>query len=154
MKVEWPSVASVVPQKPPMVLLDEIVDHDDVWTRCRVRIRPGIPCAESDGSVPIAVTLEYMAQCAAVRSGLRRRARGNGPPREGFLIGTRRLVFHWPRLANGEVLDVRVRELWDDGELSSFQCEVAREGSGELAAECILNAFIPADPVHVDPSSA
>ncbi|MCC7013987.1 MAG: 3-hydroxylacyl-ACP dehydratase [Planctomycetes bacterium] len=149
MNSAWPAIAELVPQKPPMVLLDEVVAHADERTSCRVRVRPGIPFADVAGHVPVTVALEYMAQCAAVRSGLRRRAQGNGPVKVGFLIGTRALRFHRRRFDSGSVLAVSVRDVWDDGELASFACEVRDERDGALAAECVLNALIPKNPYDV-----
>jgi predicted hotdog family 3-hydroxylacyl-ACP dehydratase len=145
MSAFWPPIDSLVPHKPPMVLLDEVVSHDASGTVCRVRVGPGRPFADESGDLPIAVTLEYMAQCAAVRTGLRRWSEGKGAVRVGYLIGTRLLRFSRERLASGDELDVRAKEVWDDGELASFACGVHAAGSGELVAECVLNAVIPAD---------
>lgn len=143
-RAEWPAIAEVVPQKPPMILLDEIVAHDAQATACAVRIQPTSAFADEDGSVPIAVALEYMAQCAAVRSGLQQRARG-APVGIGFLLGSRKIRFHAPRLLAGQVLEIRVRDIWSDGELASFACEVGDAESGRLLAECALNALRPQD---------
>lgn len=138
----WPPIAEVVPQKPPMVLLDEIVAHDEQATACVVRIQPTSPFADEEGAVPIAVALEYMAQCAAARSGLQLRARGE-PVGIGLLLGSRKIRFHAPRLIAGQLLEVRVRDIWSDGELASFACEVGDAQSGQLLAECALNALRP-----------
>ena len=83
--VVW-TLDDVLPQKPPMVLLDAIVAHDADSTTCSVRIDSASFFASTDGSVPSWVALEFMAQCAAAHSGICERDKGN-PIRLGFLLG-------------------------------------------------------------------
>lgn len=141
--VAW-SLLDVLPQKPPMVLLDSIVDHGDKHTTCSVRIGPGAAFAGSDGSVQAHVALEYMAQCAAAHSGIKERDRGN-PIRLGFLLGSRKATFHVFAFAPGQELLVNAQVVWDDGELASFECRVQDRASGLLLAECELSAYSPHD---------
>lgn len=143
----WPAVASVLPQKPPMVLLDEIVAHDATSTTCRVRIRRGAPFADERGDVPSYVALEYMAQTAAAHSGLASRAQGT-PIRLGFLLGSRRIELHVERFLAGQELDIVARQVWSDGELGSFACTVRDVAGSATLAECVLNALSPRDPDH------
>src|SRR5689334_9290282 len=140
--VRW-TLLDVLPQKPPMVLLDSIVSHTTEETVCSVRIGPASPFAEADGSIPSWISLEYMAQCAAAHSGLVERGKGK-PIRLGFLLGSRKVTFHVSRFAAGAQLRVHARVVWDDGELASFACSV-RDERGHDLADCELSAYSPHD---------
>jgi len=131
----------VLPQKPPMVLLDSIVSHTSDETVCSVRIDPSSGFASADGSIPSWIALEYMAQCAAAHSGLQEREKGK-PIRLGFLLGSRKLNFHVPSFAPGAILRINARSAWNDGELASFACSV-RDESGTVLADCELSAYSP-----------
>lgn len=139
--VTW-TLSDVLPQKPPMVLLDGIVAHQADSTTCAVRIDPASFFATADGSIPNWVALEFMAQAAAAHSGICERDKGNGI-RLGFLLGSRRITFHVPRFGAGQQLLVSARVAWDDGELASFECQVRERESGNLLAECELSAYSP-----------
>lgn len=135
-------VEDVLPQKPPMVLLDSILSHTVGATSCTVRIGPSAPFADADGAVPSWVALEYMAQCAAAHSGLCEREKGL-PIRIGFLLGSRRIVFHAALFSSGQELEVSAHETWNDDELASFECAVRDRCGGALLAECQLVAYSP-----------
>jgi len=137
------TLLDVLPQKPPMVLLDSIVSHTSEETVCSVRIDPASKFASADGSIPSWIALEYMAQCAAAHSGLEEREKGN-PIRLGFLLGSRRLNFHVASFAAEANLQVSVRPAWNDGELASFSCSV-RDEHGAVLADCELSAYSPHD---------
>lgn len=138
------TLLDVLPQQPPMVLLDEIVAHDGDSTSCAVRIGPASPFASEEGSVPCWIALEYMAQCAAAHSGIKERDQGH-PIRLGFLLGSRRVAFHVQSFGPGAALLVTARVAWDDGELASFECAVKDRATGALLAECELSAYSPHD---------
>ncbi len=139
--VVW-TLDDVLPQKPPMVLLDAIVAHHADSTTCSVRIDSASFFASADGSIPSWVALEFMAQCAAAHSGICERDKGN-PIRLGFLLGSRRLALHVPSFLAGQELLVSARVAWDDGELASFECHVRDRESGALLADCELSAYSP-----------
>lgn len=128
-----------------MVLLDEIVAHDADSTTCRVRVGFGVPFADDCGDVPAYVALEYMAQTAAAHSGLVSCARGE-PIRVGYLLGSRRVDLHVDHFRAGQQLSVVAVQVWSDGVLGSFACEVRDAGNGAALAQCVLNAMSPADP--------
>ncbi len=135
------TLLDVLPQKPPMVLLDAIVSHTDDETVCSVRIDPASPFASTDGSIPSWLALEYMAQCAAAHSGVCDREKGNAI-RLGFLLGSRRVTFHVPHFDAGVQLSVSAKSTWNDGELASFACSVS-DDRGATLAECELSAYSP-----------
>ena len=135
------TLLDVLPQRPPMVLLDKIISHDGDETTCAVRIDPASPFASADGSIPSWVAMEFMAQCAAAHSGLLDRNKGK-PIRLGFLLGSRKLDLHVQRFEVGQELRVKAKSTWTDGELASFDCSVC-DANGALLAECELSAYSP-----------
>ena len=139
---EMPRIEELIPHKPPMILLDDVLSHADDATVCRVRIGPTSPFVRSDGAVPSWVALEYMAQCTAAHAGLRARD-GGRPVRPGFLLGSRKVVLHEARFRAGQELAVSAREAWTDGELASFECSVSDRASGAMLVECALVAYSP-----------
>lgn len=122
-----PPVASLVPHRPPMVLLDEVRAWDGATARCRLTVRPDAPFAV-EGRVPAAVALEYMAQCAAVHGGLGARDRGE-PARGGYLLGARSLSLAVDHFDAGDVLDVEARREDGDGTLEHYEAAVHRAGA-------------------------
>jgi len=139
---KW-SLLDVLPQRPPMVLLDSIVSHAADETICAVHIDASSPFASADGSIPSWIALEYIAQCAAAHSGICEREKGN-PIRLGFLLGSRKFALHVSRFEAGAELLVSAKSVWDDGELASFSCCV-RDMNGVLLAEGELSAYSPHD---------
>ncbi|MBR1920843.1 MAG: 3-hydroxylacyl-ACP dehydratase [Kiritimatiellae bacterium] len=128
----------LVPHRAPMLLVDEIVsfDEENLAVRAAATIRP-----EWSGNW---AAIELMAQTAAALAGLHdRRAGYSGPPRAGFLLGTRRLELSLAAFEVGRRYDVTARNLFMDDEAASFDCAVL---DGEkTVAHAILNAYRPAD---------
>src|SRR5579871_4801612 len=79
-----PRIEQVVPHRPPMLLLDEVVAWDDAHTECRVFLRDDSPFVAS-GRVASTLAIEYMAQCIAVFVGMEAYLRGEAIPL-GFLV--------------------------------------------------------------------
>ena len=137
-----PRVAELIPHKPPMILLDDVLSHAADATVCRVRIGPTSPFVRGDGTVPSWVALEYLAQCTAAHAGLRERD-GGRPIRVGFLLGSRKVLLHVARFHPGQELAVSARETWTDGELANFECSVSDGASGAVLVECAIVAYSP-----------
>ena len=100
---EYPDVREVLPHAGRMALLSRVLAHDAEETVCSVEVQPGTLFSAEDGSVPVWVGIEYMAQCVAAHAGLEGHARGT-PPRVGFLIGSRRIETRTPRFEPGRGL--------------------------------------------------
>ncbi len=88
-----------------------------------------------------------MAQTAAAHSGLRGRKQSE-PIRIGYLLGTRRLDLMVEYFLPGQTLVTQAQEVWSDGELGSFACQILDEASGAVLAACTLSAFSPHTPAH------
>jgi predicted hotdog family 3-hydroxylacyl-ACP dehydratase len=128
-----------------MVLLSRVLHHQQDRTVCAVEINEQALFRDPAGNVPAWVGIEYMAQCVAAHGGLTRRSTGEAP-RVGFLLGSRRVVFHVPRFRPGQTLEATVLHVWGrEGNLSSFDCTLKDAATGALLAEGRLNCLTP-DP--------
>lgn len=139
----FPPLHELVPHRPPMLLLDEVVGHDERRTTCRTAARAAPPCPGS-GPVPAWAALEYMAQCIAAHAGLCARSAGH-PPRVGLLIGASRVAFHRAAFRSGQALTVVAEHVWGETALGSFACRVDDADTARPLAEGTLKVFAPAD---------
>lgn len=133
-----PALASLVPHRPPMLLLDALVASDDVSATCAVVVREGAMFVRG-GRVGATVFIEYMAQCAAAFMGLRATSRAE-PVRVGYLLGAREVTLHVDGAAVGDALTVRAELTFDDGAMAAFAGEV-RDASGALLAAAELQVW-------------
>ncbi|MDX2505518.1 MAG: hotdog family protein [Gammaproteobacteria bacterium] len=141
MKSEY-SVAELVPHSGKMSLLDNIVEYRDGWLRAEVSITAGSMFADEHG-VPAWIGLEYMAQAVGAYSGWQESLKG-GPPKLGFLLGTRKYLCSSDYFAIGSTLTITVQlEMEAANGLNVFQCVLQGE---EVDASANLNVFQPDDP--------
>jgi len=137
MSTTYPPIAELVPHKPPMILIDEVLDFAPTLLRARVTLTEASPFVE-DGQVPTLVSIEYMAQSIAAFAGLTGR-RGGEPVRLGYLIACREMTLAVDSLCAGDELEVRVMQVWSDEQLGHFDCVVLRRG--ETVAHAWLSVF-------------
>jgi predicted hotdog family 3-hydroxylacyl-ACP dehydratase len=140
----FPDIATLVPHSGPMCLLDRVLEHTRERTLCEVDPAGSRLLANSDGSVPAWVALEYMAQCIAVHGGLAARARGEAP-RPGLLLGSRRIDFAAREFAPGEKLRVSAAHHRGELGLAAFDCAVFAEAGGDPLVRGRLNVYIVED---------
>ena len=126
-RAEFPHISELVPHRGPILLLDEVVDHDGESTVSRVDIASQSWLKREDGSVDSWLALEYMAQCVSAHEGLRALAEGRSPP-FGYLVNATRLAIRRTRFKADESLYVRVRRVR------------GRPGLGVLSHRCTLHA--------------
>lgn len=139
-------IESRVPHAGAMVLIDEVVSHDDVRITCRAETGPleSHPLGRK-GVLPTSALAEYGAQAMAVHGSLL--AATDAPPREGRLVALpelelglaaldepAELVIHAERIggsAVGEVYEFRV--LGDETMLARGRATVMFPDSGQAA---------------------
>lgn len=137
----FPPVAELVPQAPPMVLLDRVVSFEGGRIVCELTLTEASPYVES-GRAPALVTLEYMAQAIATAAGLEKRASGLAP-RIGFLLGSRELHLATDFVYAGDVLTVEAVHLWGKDRIGQYDCVVSRDGA--RIARGPLTVYEPSD---------
>lgn len=128
----------ILPHRPPMRLIDEVVSFDEATRELVAASTIRKEWCENWAAI------ELMAQTAAALAGISDRLKGHdGPPRPGFLLGTRRLTFAIPAFEVGKRYLVTAKNVFGDDEAASFECSV-RDGE-TVVARATLNAFRPKD---------
>lgn len=133
------SVAELVPHRPPMILIDEILDFDEASRSltAAIDIRE-----EWTGNY---VAIEYMAQTAAALAGMFDKLENAArPARPGFLLGTRRLTLDLPKFEVGARYLVKAVNEFSDENSAAFTCTI-EDSAGAVVATATLNAFRPDD---------
>ena len=127
-----PDIEDLIPHRPPMRLLDELLEHDAQATVCRLRITPTSSFLHG-GRVPALLAVEYTAECIAAHSTLASSAGVPHQPRIGYLIGIRRFELHRSFFALGDELLVTATHVWGTDEGAVFRGEV--RAGGAVAAD-------------------
>lgn len=135
----FPPVEQLVPQRPPMRLVDAVLAASDDAITCAAEVRAG-DLFVRDGRAPAAVALEYMAQAIAAHAGLGARARG-GEPAVGLIAACRSLELHADALVPGDLLEITAERAFV-GPLTEYRARVTRRG--EPLAEAVLHVAAPA----------
>ena len=135
-------ITSLVPHRPPMLLIDRVIADDAEQIRVEAIIKPDQLFVSPEG-LPAWVGVELMAQTIASFAGLRALEK-NEPVRLGFLLGTRRYECSRPFFAVGARLEIEARqELVGANGLAVFFCTIFL--GDEVLATAQLNAFQPPD---------
>lgn len=137
----FPPVRELLPHRGRAVLLGAVLAHDATTTVCSVDPAGGDLYRDEDGTVPAWLGLEYMAQAVAVHGGLLDRAAGT-PPRPGFFLGSRRLVFAADRFARGQALEVAARHLRGSASMLAFECSVREPGRTDPLVSGVLTVYL------------
>jgi predicted hotdog family 3-hydroxylacyl-ACP dehydratase len=130
--VGFPPMISLVPHRPPMLLLDHVCLAEETKVACEVTLHDDSPFVEHH-RVRGAIALEYMAQCVGAFAGLRALARGEPIP-VGYLVGAREVVFEIDHFEVGDALRVEVDHVFGDTQLGHFMCRVLRGGRAVASA--------------------
>jgi predicted hotdog family 3-hydroxylacyl-ACP dehydratase len=128
-----PPLSELLPHRPPMLWLDELLSYDESRARCRVTVRTDHPFFHDD-ELDVTVCIEWMAQAVATLVGLRDRAEGS-KPREGYLIAIPEATFEIQAFALNETLEIEATRIWGDDRLASFMCRVERDGTPVARAQ-------------------
>jgi predicted hotdog family 3-hydroxylacyl-ACP dehydratase len=115
----------LIPHRPPMVLVDEVIEYGAEVIRARRVIRQGDPFVTPEGLEP-AAALEVIAQTIAAGDAMYARSRG-GVVQRGFLTGFTGVTLSG-RAAVGETLEVTARCLRRMGGMGLFDVLATADG--------------------------
>ena len=133
-------IAELLPHRPPMLLVDRLLEDDAEMVRVEVTVRPDGLFVTGEG-MPAWVGIELMAQTVASWAGLRAHESGE-PVRLGFLLGTRKYECTLAHFPLGGRLEIEARqELVAENGLAVFACKIFL--GTDLIASASLNAFQP-----------
>jgi predicted hotdog family 3-hydroxylacyl-ACP dehydratase len=131
------SLASLVPHRPPMLLVDELVSHEGRGIVCRTTIREDHLFLQRDGVSSI-LAIELFAQTAAALVGLL--APPGGPSlAQGALLGSRQISLYTDVLKVGDVLEIHCTESWTIEMAAQIDCALYR--GTEKIAEGTINVM-------------
>lgn len=121
-------VMDYLPHRPPMLLIDEIIEVSKTHAICKATLRADCVFA-IDGKVHATSMIEFIAQTCAIAAGVPS-VREGGPPRLGFIIGCREILFpvvEWFDV--GDVLTLTVNKILGEEQIAAFNGLVHREGA-------------------------
>ncbi|MCL2875038.1 MAG: 3-hydroxylacyl-ACP dehydratase [Betaproteobacteria bacterium] len=134
-------IVDYLPHRPPMVLLDRVVEITGTCAVCEVTIRVDSPFCDGC-AVPGWVGIEYMAQTVGVLAGWQAQAK-QLPVKVGFLAGTRHYQSHVSQFRVGDVLRITAdEEMMSADSLSAMRC-MLHDAASTLLAEASLLVFQP-----------
>jgi predicted hotdog family 3-hydroxylacyl-ACP dehydratase len=145
--MSYPNIADLLPHRPPMLWVDEVLWHEGDEVRCRLTLRDEHVFVAAGNVEPI-VSVEWMAQTVGALVGLYDRKRSQSP-RPGYLIAIPEAHFYVASFAVGDELELWARRVWGDETLGSFESQVRR--AGELAAKAQLSVYRRALPGSAAP---
>ncbi len=130
-------ILSLIPQKPPFVMVDELLFSDDNITRTKFTV-PADNVFVIDGEFSEAGLMENMAQTAAAGSGNMARIE-NRPVATGYIGQVKNLeVFELPKIGDELLTEIKIEvQVFDAGIVSGK----VWKGEG-LVAQCEMKIFI------------
>ena len=123
-------VIDYVPHRPPMLLVDRIVEVTEHGAVCAATWQPDCVLAV-DGRVPASAAIELVAQACAVFLGVRGQ-RAGGPPHVGMIAACREVAFAVDDFAIGDTLTIAIHCVFGQPPMASFTARV-RHGDAEVA---------------------
>ena len=137
MLIEKKDIKSLIPQREPFVMIDELSISDGVQTTTRFEVREDNILIEN-GALAEAGLLENIAQTAAAGAGYEA-AQHQGPVKIGYIGAVKNFeVFGLPPV--GSVIETEVRVASQVFDVSLIKGTV--HGSGQLLASCEMKIFI------------
>lgn len=118
----YPALRDLLPHRPPMILLDELVRCEGPEVVCRVTVRDGTPFVEA-GRVPALVSLEYFAQTVAALYAWQNFNKP-GAFTVGMVVGARDLSLETDFFDVGDTLTITGVEAFTAPPISQFRCEL------------------------------
>lgn len=134
-------IEKILPHDRPMILIDGVrdINLEEHYVICYVKIHNKKIFFNKDinGISPL-VGIEFMAQAIGCYAFFKA---GKDTPKLGFLLGARTYTNSLEKFANGSTYTIKAKEMYDDGELVSFECLIYNDN--KEVASALINAFQP-----------
>jgi predicted hotdog family 3-hydroxylacyl-ACP dehydratase len=137
MTANFEHILKYIPQRPPMVMVDKLLQSDEVKSETELTVRADNIFVEN-GVLTAPGLTENMAQTAAARAGFTFVENGEAV-KLGFIGAIKNLKIH-REPAVGSTLKTEIRELAKVMNILAVKTEIRVEN--ELVAECELKIFI------------
>lgn len=132
-------IAALIPHKPPMILLDEVICYDENSLVAEVTIRDDSLFLRPEG-VPCHVGIEYMAQACGAYAGVHALDSGD-PVRIGLLLGTRDYRAQVSHSRRGDRLQIAIEMVFRDEAIAALAFSISI--TGKIVAEAQLKVYQP-----------
>ena len=129
-------LATILPHKEPMILIDDIVDYsiEEKWLKSVVTVREdSLFFDKSLNGIDSVLGIEYMAQTIGCYAYFRKNL---SEPKIGFLLGTRLYNNNIKYFELGKTYYILVKEVFV-AEIYSFECFIYNEEKEEVASATI-----------------
>ena len=141
-------VTDYLPHRPPMLLIDDIVEVTDQRAVCRATIHPDCVFA-IDGLVHPSALIEFVAQACAIYVGVRS-ARDGDPPRLGLIMSCREISFAVDSFTVGDELTIVANKVFGRKPVAAFTGTVTR---GEVLCATVELSVVDAELAGSPPSA-
>lgn len=138
------SLQTLLPHRPPMILLSGVIGYRDGAFGCQVEIGPTSRFRTHSGQVPSWVGMEYMAQTIAAEAGFRQHC-SNQPAKLGLLLGCRRCRMQVGAFVDGQSLEIWSTTEVQDTEVGNYSCSIRDKATGQELMTASLTVFQPLD---------
>ena len=138
-------IEDVLPHSHPMILIERILEYGELYIKTMVTISEATPFIYQ-GKVPSYVSIEYMAQSVAAYSGINQLKSGNDI-QVGFLLGTQKLELYEDSFNVGDLIELNAERHYYDGEMASFHCQAARQGT--ILAKANISVYQPINAASI-----
>lgn len=137
-----PNLTELLPHRPPMLLLNELLKVEAKQARAAVHISADSPFFIAGHGVPAAIGLEYMGQTAALMAGFEQQQNPDAEPRLGFLLGSRSYKSESPYFTDKQILHIECSEGALVGEeLANFNCSIKDANTDAIIASGSLSVL-------------
>lgn len=120
-------ILSMMPHKPPMLLIDRILDATDSTVRCESVVQMD-NIFFRDGGIGSWIGIEYMAQAIGAHAAIVNH-KLNRKNEIGYLLSVRRYDCATTRFVEGDVLQISAEQKFLDAQgLASYCCELFLNG--------------------------
>ncbi len=139
----FPPIEDILPHRDPMLLLDRVLGFDTTTASAQYTPRRGAWYADTEGNMPAWIGVELMAQTVAAHDSLLRRDQGL-PPKQGALLGTRRLTCTRSSFAADQALVTHTQVIYREASgMGAYECSIEMDGASVASATLIV--FEPDD---------
>ena len=139
------NISSLIPQKPPFVMIDQLLHSDEMVTRSSFRITPD-NVFTINGQFTEAGLMENMAQTAAARAGYMARLEKK-PVEVGYIGSVKNLeIFNLPQTNDSIQTEIKIEDQVFNISMISGRVWC----NGKLIAQCEMKIFMEQEIQNMD----
>ncbi|MGN0014251.1 MAG: 3-hydroxylacyl-ACP dehydratase [Candidatus Gastranaerophilaceae bacterium] len=136
------NIEEMLPHNYPMVLIDKVIefDFDSNYFLASTKIKDTMPFFDKKlNGISSMAGIELMAQTVGCYAYLKEKLK---KPKIGFLLGSRLYNNALTKFANGKEYYIKIKEIYRDNKISSFDCQIFDDSNYEVACATI-NTYQP-----------